>query len=250
MKNYREVEKIFRSFPSDQLNKTYKSQHYIKGRGECSLKFLNLSVPRVKSIVKEQLKLTHLAYGRRWELWSDVWENSLYFEPMLASCHYAYDHFSQKTKIRSTDQDFQQLINFTKRLDNWAHSDELSKIYALLFERFPKLMLPIIERWSASELDWERRQSVVALLYYSRFRKNWPEFSILLKFITAQMNSSHYYVQKGVGWAMRESYNIYPKQTLDFLMSVAKEISPHAWQAASEKLTANEKRKLKALRQS
>ena len=57
-----------------------------------------------------------------------------------------------------------------------------------------------------------------------------------------------YYVQKGVGWALRELHTVYPRETLPFIQLHLKNISPIAFTIAIEKMSLKEKEKLKLLR--
>ena len=97
---------------------------------------------------------------------------------------------------------------------------------------------------------WKRRQSLVALLYYSRGRdrKRVLPFTRLIAAVERHLADSHYFVQKGVGWTIREIYNVYPGETIAWLRKNAARIAAPAWQAASEKLPAATKEELKTLR--
>lgn len=48
-------------------------------------------------------------------------------------------------------------------------------------------------------------------------------------------------MQKGVGWTLRECFNLYPEYTLDFRRRRAGEIDPRAFSAAFEKLSPPQK---------
>ena len=89
---------------------------------------------------------------------------------------------------------------------------------------------------------------MVSLLYYSRFRKKYPSFKSMIPLVENHMFHEYYYVQKGVGWTIRELYNIYPKETFKFIKSNAKNISSHAYVAATEKLANEDKEIIRNLR--
>jgi len=59
-----------------------------------------------------------------------------------------------------------------------------------------------------------------------------------------------YYVQKGVGWALRELRNVYPKEAHAYLLKHIRTVSPIAFTIAIEKVGEAERAKLKALRKS
>ena len=52
------------------------------------------------------------------------------------------------------------------------------------------------------------------------------------------LGDKEYYVQKGVGCALREMHTVYPKETMPFLQKHIKKISAIAFTIAIEKMTA------------
>jgi 3-methyladenine DNA glycosylase AlkD len=98
-------------------------------------------------------------------------------------------------------------------VDNWALSDSLSKIYSKIFEIDSELIYPVLSDWNKSENPWKRRQSIVSLLYYSSTRKNVLPFIKYIRLIKRLLTDDDYYVQKGVGWTLRELGNVYSEET-------------------------------------
>jgi 3-methyladenine DNA glycosylase AlkD len=68
--------------------------------------------------------------------------------------------------------------------------------------------------------------------------------------VEALLKDPEYYVQKGVGWTLREIYNLHPDATLEFIETNVKSISPAAWQASTEKLKPEIKQQLMVKRKS
>jgi len=73
-------------------------------------------------------------------------------------------------------------------------------------------------------------------------------YDTIIKFIDILLNDKEYYVQKGVGWSLKELYQVYPKETLKYLGKNIKKISSIAFSPATEKLEKKDKEKLKKLR--
>lgn len=90
----------------------------------------------------------------------------------------------------------------------------------------------------------------MGLLFYSRFRKtkhlSWAQIKT---FIDPLLDDSDYYVQKGVGWTLREAYAWYPKEVFDYIYTNCGQIDPAAWYACTEKMSVKEKKILKERRQ-
>lgn len=70
----------------------------------------------------------------------------------------------------------------------------------------------------------------------------------MIDMIESLLDDSDYYVQKGVGWALRELWQLDMKTTTKFLNKNIARISPIAFTAAIEKIPIEEKEVLKKLR--
>lgn len=156
--------------------------------------------------------------------------------------------FASSRPVEEIYEQKSNLVQWAQRVDNWAHSDELSSIYSRLLEKDPKYMLPQFEKWNRSKKPWLKRQSLVGLIFYSRFRKKYPPVNLILRFVEKHIDDKHYYVQKGVGWTLRECWNAYPNQTYSYLQKNAKRIPPGGWAAATERLSKQDKDKLMKIR--
>lgn len=156
--------------------------------------------------------------------------------------HYKYVPHKLQLKI---------LPGWVKHVENWGHSDNLSKFLSRLVEHTDtrEKMLTHIKKWNNSKNLWERRQSLVALFYYARTRKQHLPFELVIKLIGNLVHDKEYFVQKAVGWTLRESYNVYPKDTYKFLLEHIGSLSPYAFTASTEKMSEKEKTALKEKRQ-
>ena len=133
-------------------------------------------------------------------------------------------------------------------VDNWAHSDGLSSVFSLMLQHHLDIIYPQLKKWNRSKNPWERRQSLVCLFYYSRTRKHFLNFEKSIALITNLLDDEEYYVQKGLGWALREASNVYYDYTFDFILQHAKRLKPAAYSAAIEKLLPHHKAQVKILR--
>lgn len=154
-----------------------------------------------------------------------------------------HKHIPLKTQLKT-------LPTWVKHVDNWAHSDSLSKYLTRLVEDdSTKIeMLSIIKKWNRSKNLWERRQSLIALYYYARTKKQHIDFELTQELVLPLLNDKEYFVQKAVGWTLRESYNVHPKQTFTFIEEHIKNISPTAFTTCLEKMTEKQKQVLKLKR--
>jgi 3-methyladenine DNA glycosylase AlkD len=219
------------------------------GGGVSSYQYAGLSVPQIRSIYKNsafsfrqknpESKIEEI------KTWDYIWQKSKVFEVACLPLMHMSDGVKKGELLAAH---LPVLEKWAYKIDNWAHSDSLSSIYVRILEADRKAMLPILEGWSASKNPWLRRQSIVSLLYYSSARKNILPFGKLIGMVKKQMLHEHYYVQKGVGWTLREIGNVYPSETFNFLEENIGAISAAAFTAATEKLSSTKKNHLKKLR--
>lgn len=143
-------------------------------------------------------------------------------------------------------------------VDNWAHSDSLSSLLAELLDKAlqakDKVLitkhLRLRRMWNQSPHFWLRRQSIVSLLNYSRLRKETLSFDEIIRFVDPLCMDPAFYVQKAIGWTLRETYNLYPQKTYAYLMRNFSKISSQAFSSSTEKLKKHDKQKLLILRKS
>jgi 3-methyladenine DNA glycosylase AlkD len=145
---------------------------------------------------------------------------------------------------------YKTLSSWVGYIDNWGHSDTLSKLLTRFLEmnEFEKPFLETLKKWNKHKNPWLRRQSMVALLYYSRTKDQHPPFKTIIALVSTQLEAKEYYVQKGLGWTLRESYNVYPELTYKFVSDNFHKVSPVAFTAAIEKMSEKEKTILKQKR--
>ena len=176
--------------------------------------------------------------------WSAVWSESRLFEAKIQPLLY----YEGRLQTLDAKLHWPTLKSWAADIDNWEHSDRFSKIFAQLLENSPDLVYPTLARWNRSKLPWLRRQSIVSLLCYDNLRERRPPVRDILPLVQKLLADSDVFVQKGVGWTLRETGRAYPAETREFLRMHIRELSSIAFSAATEKLGKSEKQALKDLR--
>lgn len=212
---------------------------------EKKVKEISGTVPSHRKLFKKGYSFSGLPQIEQLIIWEYVWKNSS--TPWVAG--HAFFYLESKMK----DKDFlrkswKTIKHWQKEVDNWGSCDGMAKIYTKILEVIPEEVLPQLEKWNKSTSLWDRRQSVVSLLYFSRTKKEVLPFNTIIKLIDSLLNDKEYYVQKGVGWALKELYQVYPKETLKYLEKNIINISSIAFSPATEKLRKKDKERLKKLR--
>jgi 3-methyladenine DNA glycosylase AlkD len=206
--------------------------------------FVGLSVPGQRTLFKKGFSFSDHDPQSQLDIWDKLWKESRQYEIMNFALMFIskhVDYFSPAILWNITK-------SWVEQVDNWAHSDSLSGIYAQLLEKETDLIYTHYKNWNTSPNPWERRQSIVGLLYYSRMRKAWLPLDKMLAMVSPLMHDEDYFVQKGVGWTLREMGNVYPEKVYTFLETNITVIHPVAFTAAIEKLDDTIKAQLKALR--
>ena len=145
-------------------------------------------------------------------------------------------------------KDWQMLKRLSSKIDNWAHSDMLSSIMVQLVELDPAKTYPDLKAWNNSKKPWQRRLSLTNLFYYSQMRSSYLPVSKVLPLVEALLQDDDVYVQKAVGWTLRETGNVYTKDAEAFIKKHVLDISSTAWSAATEKWPKSKKEPLKLKR--
>jgi len=237
------MQQLLQGMKTDKPSKLKDLKKYIG----TAYDFIGLSVPQQRAIFKQGFSFDKLTDTQQLEIWDNIWKTSEHYEMMNFAQMFASKHTKRLSAFESVLV-WNTVKDWVKQIDNWAHSDGLSSIYAHLLEKEPDILYSQYILWNTSLNPWERRQSVVGILYYSTIRKDLLSFEKIREMIITLLHDENYFVQKGVGWTLREMGNVYPAETLAFLNEQITSIQPVAFTAAIEKLDVVAKDRLKQLR--
>lgn len=95
----------------------------------------------------------------------------------------------------------------------WDTVDWVNKLVGIHFKRFPELQQPTATEWIASENIWLQRLAIIHQLTY-RAQTDWE---LLQNMIARRVNSSEFFVQKAIGWALRQYSKTEPSLVLDYI---------------------------------
>ncbi|MDP9079196.1 MAG: DNA alkylation repair protein [Bacteroidota bacterium] len=178
-------------------------------------------------------------------IWDELWRTEDNFWLKLHAFFFLERHLKKDSEMREM---WPVIVRWQDQVDDWGLCDALAKIYTKILELETTIVYEQLKKWNSDKNLWKRRQSVVSLLYYSRTKKIFSTFNQIEQLITRLLNDKEYYVQKGVGWSLRESHNVYPVETLSWLRTNIKLISSIAFTIAIEKTDEITRSELKALR--
>jgi len=202
-------------------------------------------IPAQRTGFKQGYSFSNDTFEAQLPAWHHIWKKSAEFRPMLHA-YFFLEQYVNKKELHSLI--WQTSLSWQEEVSDWPLCDSLSKINTKVLETYPSEVYVKLSEWNKSDDLWKRRQSVVSLLYYSRTKKTFLPFDKIAALVAHLITDKEYYVQKGVGWTLREMYNVYPAETVDFLRQHIKSISAIAFTIAIEKMSGEEKDSLKALR--
>jgi 3-methyladenine DNA glycosylase AlkD len=234
------MQQLLKAAQTEKPSKLKDLKKYIGTQND----FIGLSVPSLRVVFKKGFSFKQLPFEQQLKIWDHLWKTSRHYEIMNFALSFVSKHLSAFEPAA-----IWEIVNsWVAQVDNWAHSDGLSSIYSRLLEKEPELVYTQYLLWNSSLNPWERRQSIVGLLYYSTVRKVSMPFDKLQNMVNTLISDENYFVQKGVGWTLREMGNVYPVETLAYLNEQITLIRPVAFTAAIEKLDTANKDRLKQLR--
>lgn len=193
------------------------------------LTYWGLQVPVHRQAAKAKFSFSHLPADEQWSHWISIWKDSSIFDVKSVAMVWISDPKRKDLRLRH----WPDVVAMIEEIDNWAHSDTLSSMLAEILEARPKLLAQY-KKWNKSKNPWHRRQSVVGIYCYARMRKKKVPAAEALKLIKPLLKDPHFYVQRGVGWTLREVDRVDSKIQRSFVRKHLREISAIAWFATSE----------------
>jgi 3-methyladenine DNA glycosylase AlkD len=127
-------------------------------------------------------------------------------------------------------------------ITNWAHTDVLCGYLISKFFARDIISLVDLSDWRTAKNKYQRRAVPVAMIDLLKTTK---DFKPLFAFIEPLMMDGEKKVQQGLGWFLREAWKIQKKETEKFLLKWKDEAPRTIFQYATEKMTADEKKRFK-----
>jgi 3-methyladenine DNA glycosylase AlkD len=148
---------------------------------------------------------------------------------------------------RFTAETFDKLGNWLENgIVNWAHTDVLSGKALSYFITNEIVEIESIKKWNDSASKWKRRAVPVTLI--DVLKMDVP-IENLFCIIEPLMSDGDKFVQKGLGWFLRESWKIYPIKTEEFLLKWKDTCGRIIIQYATEKMEKGNKIRFRKTKQ-
>jgi 3-methyladenine DNA glycosylase AlkD len=184
------------------------------------------------------------------ELWKDDFTLDDYLrlgDKLVSTGKYEEAGFAVSFAYSNTDHFTPETFNrlglwLEKGIVNWAHTDVLSG-KALSHIITNKIVgLEALKEWTESPSKWKRRAVPVTLV---DVRKTKSSLKKMFKIIEPLMTDADKFVQKGVGWFLREAWKVYRAETEDFLLKWKDVCGRTIVQYATEKMDKENRKRFK-----
>lgn len=182
-------------------------KRYMKGHFE----FYGIKTPIRKELVKQHISESGLP-GQ------DI------LEDVIRSCWAMPEREFQSVGIlllvklsKKLDKDIVSLLEYLITNKSWWDTvDGLAGwIVADLFKKYPELIVPVTTKWMDSENVWLQRSCILFQLQY----KKDTDLELLYGFIERLSGSKVFWIQKAIGWILREYSKTIPDEVIRFVAS-------------------------------
>ncbi len=143
------------------------------------------------------------------ELWSSEYRDLHYFAMTLLS--------------KMNDEQDMYFVDFLEELmlkNSWWDTIDYIAPHLVreFFEKYPGCILTYSLRWIHSDNIWLQRAALIFQLY----RKEETMFELLKILIRTRVNSKEFFVQKAIGWSLRQYAKTNPTKVLKFVNKTTK----------------------------
>nr|WP_279663753.1 DNA alkylation repair protein [Ectobacillus ponti] len=119
-----------------------------------------------------------------------------------------------KTKKELTTADMPWLSDLILKKSWWDTVDVLSPhIIGYMFSNNRELVLSFADKWIDDENIWLQRSAILYQLYF----KSETDEERLFRYIIRRANSDEFFVQKAIGWILREYAKTRPENVISFV---------------------------------
>ena len=182
---------------------------YMKNKFE----FLGVKTPIRRKIVKAFFK-QQTDSGIEWDFIDEAWEH-----PYRELQYAALDYLESRKKLL-TPSDLPHLKKLAQTKSWWDTIDFLDRLVGSIIAQFPEIK-EIILAWSCDEDIWLRRLAIDHQL----LRKEETDTELLEKILVNNLAQSEFFINKAIGWALRDYSKTNADWVRDFIEQHREEMS-------------------------
>ena len=177
------------------------------------LEYAGVRVPERRKRSKSGFSFCDRPEAEIIEIWDDLFMHSPNGDVLFC----ALDYLRFRVP-KSVSPDLWSVIRkWVKRVENWAHSDELSWVYSYVLEAHFDEVYKDLVTWNKADDLWPKRISIVSLIHYTGKKAVFLPPDIVFPMVERCIDDHRYYMQKATGWVLREMHRGYPSEVEEFL---------------------------------
>lgn len=209
---------------------------FMKNYMKSQLDFLAIKVPVLRQVAREGFSFYSQSSEEILAIWNAIWFNSPCFEVMSMPLYY----YERQGKNISPAI-WPTLSTWSGRVENWAHSDDLASIYSGLLAKNFEEVYSVLQQWNNAENQWLRRLSMVSLIRPLREKVVFLPLDKALPMLENCLDDERPYVQKAIGWVLREANYVYHAEISAFIEQHVADLRGIAFGAATERFSKAER---------
>lgn len=170
--------------------------------------FFGVKAPVWRKIIKERFKKSLPPFAEAEQIIHECFNH-----PMREMQYTAIELLAQYKK--EWTQNTIRMIEFILTNKSWWETVDhaTAHLCAVYFKKFPEKKETITGRWNRSRNIWLQRSSILFQLKY----KNETDLLLLSRYIQHCGSSKEFFVQKAIGWALREYAKTNPRWVKTFV---------------------------------
>lgn len=177
-----------------------------------ALVHLGLRTPLRRRRVKKGFSFTVGDNDAVLTAWDDIWQQADVADVMFAPL----DHYRDR-QVENPSAFWSIVSAWIDRIDNWAHADDLARVYSRALEASSDVVYPTLLGWSTEEDQWRQRIAMVSLIRYTGKNANFMPPADVLAIVANCVADDRATVSKAVGWVLRETMRADKAAVLEFL---------------------------------
>lgn len=188
--------------------KALQMYNYMKQR----YAYFGINAPLRNTIQKAWLKEVKKTDYDFWELNYSLWEQDEREFQMVAG-----DLLKKYPKRDLQIEDINYIEHFITTKSWWDTVDLIaSNIVGVYFQKFPEQIDKVITKWRNSDDMWLNRTCLIFQLKY----KDQVDFDLLKDLIIQYQPVKEFFIQKAIGWSLRQYSRVNPQLVLDFVNEI------------------------------
>ena len=205
---------------NSDLEQAEKMSAYMQNRFE----FAGISKPKLKELIKPFIK-DMAKKPLDWNLIFGLWECE------LREAQYVALEYLQKHRKQLLTTDIDKLKKLITEKSWWETVDTIDAYVGDLVLQDNRLIEIMLE-WAVSDNIWLRR---VAIDYQQEYKDKTNE-EILEKIIVANLGSNEFFINKAIGWSLRDYSKVKPEWVVQFIEKYGKKMNSLSIKEASKYL--------------